>query len=565
MNDATVCFDLHIVALFFMRKEFFMTEKQCYTVGIYCRLSLDDERQGESSSITTQKQILENYVKSKKWIIGKIYTDDGYSGVNFERPAFKEMIRDIEDGKIDCVITKDLSRLGRNYVQTGIYTEAFFPEHDVRYIAINDNYDTLTGGNDLAPFRNIINEWFSRDQSKKLKQAFKNKAENGKTLASHPPYGYIYPDGDKTRYVIDPEYAPIVKLIFELCIGGMGITMIARELYKRQIPTPSYVIYQRFGAFAKIHENKPEDKKYSWEVGQIRKMLSWDVYLGHLVQGTKTSKSYKDKRMIEKPKDEWIVFENAHEPIIDQETFDLAQEKIKSRKRAGKRGEVTIFAGLLKCFDCGKTMRIVNRVSERKKSEPRYYSDMNCHNYLVYGNTRCSSHYMNYEYFLKSLTDSVRDCIKAVELDEKGLVQKILKQNNFETASQHKLREKELTKAQKRLKDIDNLFAKLYEDRLEDKINERNYEMLSKKYQAEQEELMAKEKLLLEQLAENKSNECDIQRWIDLIKKYKDFQEFDRVMLNELIKVIYIHKPEIVDGKKEIQIDIHYNFVGKIN
>lgn len=542
-----------------------MNEKQCYTVGIYCRLSLDDERSGESLSITNQKQIIENYVKEKGWVVYKVYTDDGYSGVNFERPAFKEMISDVELGKIDCVITKDLSRFGRNYVETGFYTEVFFPRYNVRYIALNDTHDSLKGGNDLAPFRNIMNEWFSRDQSKKLKQAFKNKAESGKTLASHPPFGYVYKENDKSKYVIDPEHAATVKLIFDLCNGGMGITMIARELYRRKILTPSYVIYQKCGAYASIHENQPEDKKYSWEIGQVRKMLSWEVYLGKLVQGTKSSTSYKDSRMVKKPKEEWIVVENAHEAIIDQETFDLAQYKIQSRKRVGVRGEVTIFAGLVKCLDCGKTMRITNRTDNRRSAGNRTYASMNCHNYLSYGNTRCSSHYLNYNYFLQVVTQTLKDCMKAVDLDEKALAERILEKTNFEYKASQRSREKELSKVSKRLNDLDNLFLKLYEDRAAEKINERNYEMLSNKYQAEQDQLLIKQTEIKAQINANKSTEDDIYKWIDLIKKHKDFTELSRELLNELIKVIYIHEPVMVDGKKEIQIDIHFNFVGKID
>lgn len=205
---------VHTVALFtFMEGEECVSNKQCYTVGIYCRLSLDDASLGDSSSIITQKQILEKYVCEQNWIVGQVYVDDGYSGVNFERPAFKQMIQDIEFGKIDCVITKDLSRLGRNYVQTGFYTEVFFPKYNVRYIALNDGVDSEKGDNDLAPFRNIINEWFSRDQSKKMKQAFRNKALSGRSLASHPPMGYIYPAGNKDRYIIDEEYAPVIRQI----------------------------------------------------------------------------------------------------------------------------------------------------------------------------------------------------------------------------------------------------------------------------------------------------------------------------------------------------------------
>lgn len=565
MDGVTVCCVLHIVALFFYMKGAIMNEKQCYTVGIYCRLSLDDERQGESSSITTQKQLLENYVKEKGWVVGKAYCDDGYSGVNFDRPAFKQMIEDIEDGKIDCVITKDLSRFGRNYVQTGFYTEILFPKYNIRYIALNDSHDSHTGGNDLAPFRNVMNEWFSRDQSKKLKQAFKNKAENGKTLASHPPFGYIYANGDKSKYVIDPEYSPVVQQIFDWCIGGMGVTMIARELYKRQIPTPSYVVYKRFGAYASIHENKPEDRKYCWEVQQIRKMLNWEVYLGKLVQGTKSSASYKDTRMIPKPKEEWLIFENAHESIISQETFDMAKMKIASRKRTGKQGEVTIFAGLVKCFECSKTMRITNRIEKRRKSGPKEVSYMNCHNYLTYGTTRCTSHYLNYNYFLEAIQNSLRECIQAVKLGEDTLVAKILEQNNFEGKAQQKAREKELAKVVKRLRELDGLFARIYEDMVSEKMNERNYNMLSNKYQTEQEELIVKETEIKNQLNENRNNEDDIQKWVRLIKKYKDFNVLDRTMLNELIQVIYIHEPIVVDGIKEVQIDIHYNFVGKIN
>jgi site-specific DNA recombinase len=540
-----------------------MINIQCYTVGIYCRLSLDDDIKGESGSIVTQKQILEKYVREQNWTLEKTYVDDGYSGTTFERPGFKQMIIDIENGKINCVITKDLSRLGRNYIQTGLYTDYFFPENKIRYIAINDNYDSEKGDNELAPFKNIMNEWYSRDQSKKIKSAKRNKSLNGQSIASFPQMGYLFDPNNRGKYIIDKEYAPIINQMFEWSAHGMGLAMIAKELYKLKIPRPTAVMYERKGTYAHLYESQPEDIKYRWEIGQIHSILHSETYLGKLISHKLKNTSYKNKKKITNPVDEWLVLENMHEPIVSQELFDIVQKKLASRKVPNKKGEWNMFAGLLKCKDCGKPMRVIDSIQGVKRK--RQINWINCNTFIKLGKNVCRSHYMSYYDFLYIIKSSLRKWINEVDIDEKGLIARIIAQNQKAFNGQTRMTEKDLNQISKRLAELDNLFASVYEDKVSGKVSERNFEMLNRRYQTEQELLEQRKIEITSQLENQNKNEQDVRKWIELIKKYKEFSDLDREMLNELFEVIFIHEPQIIDGKKQIEVEIHYNFVGTVD
>jgi len=328
-------------------------KQQIYNTALYCRLSRDDEQNGESSSISTQRQMLRNYATEQGWNIVDEYIDDGYSGTNYDRPGFERMIEDIEDGKINCVITKDLSRLGRNYILTGQYTEIYFPSKNVRYIALNDGVDTANGDNEIAPFRNILNEMVARDTSRKVKSAIHTKFLNGEYVSPMIPLGYKKDAEVKGKLIIDEETRWIVEKIFDLAAHGKGAALIQRQLRAENIPTPTYWRYQRDGSWACRYEGQPENRKYRWSIKTVSTILENEVYLGHSVHYKQGTVSFKNRKHVRRDKDEWLKVANTHEPIITQEQWDLVHAHIDSRRRPRKNSFVQIFSGLLKCGGCG--------------------------------------------------------------------------------------------------------------------------------------------------------------------------------------------------------------------
>lgn len=544
---------------------FYNMKPQIYNTAIYCRLSLDDDVRGDSLSIVTQKQMLERYVKEQGWKIYNIFVDDGYSGTNFDRPAFKRMIEEIEQGNINCVITKDLSRLGRNYIQTGYYTECFFPENGVRYIAINDNYDTHNTDNDLAPFKNIINEWYSRDQSKKIKSALKNKALNGRHLSTFAPLGYLKHPDDNGKYIVDNEYAPVIQKMYELSGHGYGEKKLLKWLYNEKILKPSAVLYQRFGVYGHLFEGQPEDSKYKWSLTQIRTILNNEVYLGHTISFKTGLISYKNRKKIRKPKEDWITIKNTHEPIISQEMFDLVRLRKASRQKDVKeKNEPHIFSGIVKCADCGSGMRYNHRIYHGQNGDTDT-SHMYCIKYARLGKEECTNHYLNYNEFCKLILISIQKWTKMVSHDEEFLLKKVFSTGNSERNTLLKQYAAEHKKISKRQLELDALFAKLYEDRVTGAISERNYIMLSDKYQAEQAQY---ENRLIELKTLTSKQEQTIDntyKWIELIRKYKDIKELDRYTINELIESIYVGQGQTINGERIQKIDINYRFIGNID
>ena len=537
--------------------------KQPNNTALYMRLSRDDESYGDSVSIETQRTILRQFAEENHLHVVDEYVDDGYSGTNFNRPAFQRMIADIEAGKINTCCTKDLSRFGREHVMMDYYLEFYFPENKVRYIAVSDNEDTDKGLSDLVPFKNLFNEWFAKDTSKKVKNAIHAKHMAGERTFTYPPIGYIRDPDKKNSIIIDEEYRWIIEKIFELATHGYGSSRIAKELIREKVPTPGYILYKRYGKFANIYENASEEKSYAWTLAVVKSILKNETYIGNTIHNQQTNISYKNKKKIRKPKEEWIRVENTHEGIIGKDTFDQVQEMIASRKRQMKNTDTQIFAGLLKCADCGWSLSY--GVNRSNKTPWAYY---NCSRYRQYSNTEfgCTAHYIRYDVLYSYVLSRIRYWAKEAKINEDELLQKLLKASDKERASSQKKQISELRKAEKRKEELDRLFTKLYEDWSSGRISEYNFNMLTQKYQLEQEGIDEKIKSLRNELNEEKQTEDDARKWIELIKKNTDPTELTAELLNTLIEKILIHEAtEDVFGFRTQEIEIYYRFVGKID
>jgi len=535
-----------------------------YDAAIYCRLSRDDDIHGESSSILTQKAMLSKYVQEQNWRIIDYYVDDGISGTTYDRPDFKRMIRDIEEGKINLVITKDLSRLGRDYIQTGYYTEIYFTEKNVRYIALNDGIDTINSDNDIAPFKNILNEMYAKDISRKVKSAYKIKAARGDHHGAYAPFGYKKHPEIKGKIIVDYESAEVVRLIFKLASQGYGASRIRTELTRRKILTPSaYLNKLNSRYYGKEFINAKPEKYYSWSMNAVQRILQNEIYIGNVTHYKEISVSYKSKRRQPQSKDKWITVIGSHEPIVDKETWDVVQDKARRRVNLGASHEPNIFARIARCADCGWSMGLTPRQIDfktKKRTERRY---LQCSTNRVYGKTRCTLYNTNYQ----KLCDLVFDDIKAFS--------KIALENSEElllmlTASSDKKKlkdleqaKKDLAKTKQRLNDLELLLQRLFEQNVSGKISDYNYSVMFKKYQKEQETQRLREKELIARIEANSQSVDNASKWIELIKQYVDIQELDSIIVNELIEKILIHEAKKENGKRIQKIEIYYRFIGK--
>ena len=536
-------------------------KQQIYNTALYLRLSRDDELQGESSSITTQRSMLRLYAKEHHLNVIDEYIDDGWSGTNFERPNFQRMIEDIEAGKINCVVTKDLSRLGRNYIMTGQYTELYFPSHNVRYIAIDDSVDSEKGESEIAPFKNIINEWVARDTSRKVKSAFKVKFAEGAYYGAYAPLGYKKHPDVKGKLLVDDETKWIIEKIFSLASQGYGSAKITKLLREEQVPTPAWLNFQRYGTFAHIFEDEPESKRYAWTIAHVKAILKNEVYIGNSVHNRQSTVSFKSKKKVRKPESEWFRVENTHEPIIEKDVFYRVQEQIKSRRRQTKNNTTQIFAGLVKCADCGWSMRF--GTNNANKTPYSYYA---CSFYGQFGKGYCSMHYIRYDVLYQAVLERLQYWAKAVQQDEEKVLKKIQKAGNAERIHAKKKTASALKKAENRQKEIDRLFMKMYEDRANEKITERNFVMLSSKYQQEQIELEEQIKNLSEELRKMEQEIVGAEKWIELIKEHSVPKELNAPLLNAMIEKILIHAPQTNEsGERTQEIEIYYRFIGKVD
>ena len=536
-------------------------KQQIYNTALYLRLSRDDELQGESSSITTQRSMLRLYAKEHHLNVIDEYIDDGWSGTNFDRPNFQRMIDDIEAGKINCVVTKDLSRLGRNYIMTGQYTELYFPSHNVRYIAIDDGVDSEKGESEIAPFKNIINEWVARDTSRKVKSAFKTKFAEGAHYGAYAKIGYRKHPEIKGKIVPDDETRWIVEKIFMLAYQGNGGSKITKQLITEKVPTPAWINFQRYGTFAHVFENEPESKRYAWTIAQVKSILKDEIYIGNSVHNKQSTVSFKSRKKVRKPESEWFRVENTHEAIIDKEVFYHVQEQIKSRRRQRKDSTTQIFAGLVKCFDCGWSMRF--GTNNTSKTPYSYYA---CSFYGQFGKGYCSMHYIRYDVLYQAVLERLQYWANAVQQNEEKVLKKIQKAGNAERINTRKKTTSALKKAENRQKEIDRLFMRMYEDRADEKITERNFVMLSSKYQKEQVELEEQIANLSEELRKMEQEMIGAEKWIELIKECSVPKELNATLLNAMIEKILIHAPQTNEsGERTQEIEIYYRFIGKVD
>ena len=537
--------------------------KQPYNTALYMRLSRDDESFGDSVSIETQRTILRRFAEENNLHVVGEYIDDGWSGTNFDRPNFQRMMQDVEAGKINCIASKDLSRFGREHIMMDYYLEFVFPEKGIRYIAVSDNEDTEKGLSDFVPFKNLFNEWFAKDTSRKVKNSLHAKFLAGERTFAYAPLGYKRDPEVKNRLVIDEETRWIVEKIFDLAFHGAGAAKITNILVDEQVPTPGWLNYTRYGTFANIYADAPEKKRYAWTVAQVKSIVKNETYIGNSVHGIQTNISYKNKKKIRKPPEEWLRIENTHEAIISKEVFEQVQEQIASRRRKMKTATTQIFSGLMKCADCGWSM---SYGTNNSNSKPFHY--FVCTNYRQHGpkHCDCTAHYIRYDTLYAYVLSRLQYWSAQSDMGEEHLKGQLLHANDREQQRMARAREAELKRAQKRQKELDRLFAKLYEDWAAERITEYNFNALSEKYQTEQEEVLAKVERLQAELATEQQTVVNIDQWIGLIQQYAYPEELTAEMLNALIEKIVVHEKTIgEDGEKEQTVDIYYRFVGKID
>ena len=539
------------------------TENKVYEVGMYCRLSKDDGTDNESASIATQKSILTDYVKKQGWHLAKTYVDDGYSGTNFQRPSFQNMIKDIESGLINCVITKDLSRLGRNYLDCGLYLEVFFPEHNVRYIAVNDGVDTLNkSAMDITPFRNILNEMYSADVSVKIKSAYRARFQQGKFMGTTAPYGYVKDPADHNHLLIDDKVAHVVREIFDLALAGNGIAKIRKHINKQHILRPAAYAVEQGSTGYERHFEGNEENRYIWSENSVRGILRSPIYAGNLAGYKRIAANMKSKKRPSKLPEEWEVIPDTHEGIVTQEEFDNVQQLITSRRLPeNKGGFENIFAGVIKCADCGYAMRAMS-ANRRKRPDIIDCVQYTCNNYGRYGNIMCTAHSIEArDLFNAVLIDINRFADMAVS-DEKA-VRAIEKRLTETDQSRAKALEKEQRKLNKRLAELDRLFSSLYEDKVMERITERNFEMMSGKYQKEQLEIEARLKEVTETLNDSYEKSQGVRDFLSLIRNYQGIKELDATIINALIdKILVSEREKLTDGTVRQEIKIYYKFIG---
>ena len=525
--------------------------------ALYPRLSHEDTLQGESNSISNQKRILEAYAKQNGFSNLKWYTDDGFSGANFQRPGFQSMLADIEAGLVGTVIVKDMSRLGRNYLQVGMYTEMIFPQNGVRFIAINDGVDSAQGDNDFAPLRNIFNEWLVRDTSKKIRAVKRSKGMSGKPVTSKPVYGYLMDEDE--NFIIDEEAAPVVRQIYSLCLAGNGPTKIARMLTEQQIPTPGTLEYRRTGSTRRYHPGY----ECKWATNTVVHLLENREYTGCLVNFKTEKPSYKLKHSIENPPEKQAVFENHHEPIIDRETWERVQELRKQRKRPNRYDEVGLFSGILFCADCGSVM-----YQQRYQTDKRKQDCYICGSYKK-RTADCTAHFIRTDLLTAGVLSNLRKVTSYAAKHEARFMKLLIEQNEDGDRRRNAAKKKELETAEKRIAELSAIFKRLYEDSVTGRISDERFTELSADYEAEQKELKEKAAALQSELSKTLEATANAEKFMKVVRKYTSFEELTPTLLREFVEKIVIHESEALDGKRRgklrrQEIEIYYSFVGKV-
>ena len=529
-----------------------MKRQQEEFTALYCRLSQDDGREGESNSIVNQKEYLMKYAKEHGFPNPKFYVDDGYTGTNFDRPSFKEMSADIEKGVVKTVIVKDLSRFGRNYIEVGSYSEIIYPEAGVRFIAIMDNVDTGSlESNEFAAFTNLFNEWYPKSTSKKVKEVKKAKGLAGEHLGA-PPYGYLRNPDDKTRWLVDEEAAAVVRRIFSLCMQGKGISAIADTLWGDKVLTPSAYKASK-GLAAPIVSENP----YNWESTTVALILENVAYIGVTENFKSTRLGFKSKKRIPTAKEMRTYIENAHTPLIDRELWDKVQMIRANKRRPTKNGATSIFTGLLECADCG------TKLSLRSSKSYLYFR---CSKYK--GNSRsgvCTQHYVREDVLYQLVLKQLQHFLSYLQQFERVFIRQQIDTTLAERRYELSAKQKQIEKDEKRMEELDRLFRKIYEDNVNGKLNDERFYKLSDGYEAEQEQLKQEIEALKAEVSEADTEATNVSKLIAVTKKYTRIDELTPEILNTFVDKIVVHECEKKDGKRTQDIDIYYSYVGIVD
>ena len=525
------------------------------TAFLYERLSRDDNLEGESYSIGNQKKLLAKVAKEKGYTNLVHFLDDGISGVTMDRPGFVEMIRQLEQGKAAAVFVKDLSRLGRNYIEVGRLTEEFFPDHDIRLVAVSDNIDTAEGENELAPIRNLFNEWYARDISKKRRISNKIKGNAGEPMGQ-PPYGYIKDPNDPKHWIVDDEAAQVVRRVYSMTLEGFGTEQIATQLEKDGVLTPrAYWLTKGIKRPGKGKQQPPT----KWNSSTITKILSLQEYCGDILNFKTYSKSYKNKKRIDNDRENWVVFQDVHEAIIERTVYEQVQQKRgKIRKRRTNNGEHNMFSGLLVCADCGNNLHFH---FNQGNPDIKYF---NCSNYKGNRGTCTSTHYVRVDFLEEVVLGEIRRLTKFASLYEDEFVKAVIGHSQQAEQTDRKLKEKELKTLLARDEELDGLFERIYEDNVSGKLSDDRFAKMSRRYEDEQKELAEKIKKLRSEIEKQSSRSMTTDMFIGLVRKYTRVRKLTPRMLNELIEKIEVFNAEKIDGVWEQRLRIHYNCVGTI-
>ncbi len=539
------------------KRQSFAAAKNDRITALYCRLSRDDDLQGESNSILNQKAILKKYADENGFSNTMFFVDDGYSGTTFERPDWQRLMGMVDEGKIGTIIVKDMSRLGRDYLKVGMYTEMVFPNADIRFIAINNGIDSANQtDNDMTPFINIFNEFYAKDTSRKIRAVFKAKGQSGKPLCTHPPYGYVKDPENKLHWIVDEEAAKNVRDIFRLCVQGYGVSQIANEMSKRHVlnPTAHAIAHGQ-----NISDNRNDDDNYTWVDSTISHMLSRPEYLGHTVNFKTYRKSYKQKKQLKADPSDWRIFQNTHEAIIDQETFDIVQRIRDGRRRWTPMGEMPVLSGMVFCADCGAKLY---QVRGRSLPQSEY---MVCATYRKKGKHLCTSHQVRNSVLEELLLDGIRSVTAYARDHEDEFVELVTKKKKDEVERCPRDSRREIEQANTRIRKLDEIIQHLYEDNLEGKISDDRFVKLSETYENEQETLSARMIELKDIISSEQTASVNVDWFLSLVQKYTDVQELTAEIIREFVERVYVHKAEYVDGRRVQRIRIVWNCIGEFS
>jgi DNA invertase Pin-like site-specific DNA recombinase len=524
--------------------------------ALYCRLSRDDELQGDSNSIKNQKSILKKYADDNGFINTEFFVDDGVSGTTFDRPGFQRMIAEMDAGRIGTIIVKDMSRLGRDYLKVGYYTEIVFPNAEVRFIAINNGVDSANQqDSDFTPFLNIINEWYAKDTSKKIRAVFKAKGESGKPLCTTPPFGYKKDPDDNNHWIVDEDAAKVVKHIFQLCIEGYGPTQIAHKLKDEEIFTPSYY-FKSIGLYPTALITEEPCK---WSARTVANILDKQEYLGHTINFKTRRKSYKIKKKIDNDPSEWKVFKNKHEAIIDEDTFQTVQRIRNGRRKRTPLGEMPILSGMVYCADCGAKLY---QVRSKDWNHDKEY--MVCATYRKRGKHNCTSHQIRNIDIEKALLYMIQQVTSFARDYQDEFVEVVTKTNNKELDKKMREYKKELEQSQARVSKLDFFIQRLYEDNVEGKVSDEQFIKMSSTYEKEQQTLSSRIIELTSIINDEQEKVVNTGSFLNLVKNYTNITKLDAEIIRTFIEKVYVYNVDDTQCRKTKKIKIVFNFIGEI-